>query len=150
MMSKAISAAAESCLPNDRWLVELLGRWLLGERIRSDTDELQAIALTRFQQLSAPLSAKAVEDTAFYRYGRLLSRNDVGFDPGHFARSTDEFHHRMQLRRANFPHAMLATATHDHKRGEDTRARLAVMSEIADEWSNMLERWIALSAEQFH
>ena len=150
MTSKAISAAVKSCLPNDRWLVELLGRWLLGEHIRPDADELQAIALTRSQQLSAPLSAKAVEDTAFYRYGRLLSRNDVGFDPGRFACATNEFHHRMQSRRANFPNAMLATATHDHKRGEDTRARLAVISEIADEWSNTLERWIALSAEKFH
>ena len=149
MLAKAISGAAKSCLPSDSWLVELLGHWLLGERVRSDTDKLQSIALTRFQQLSAPLSAKAVEDTAFYRYGQLLSRNDVGFDPGHFARSTAEFHSRMQLRKDSFPHAMLATATHDHKRGEDVRARLAVLSEIADEWSNVLERWLALSAEQF-
>ena len=149
MLAKAVSAALKSCLPSDRWLVELLGRWLLGKRIRVDADQLQAIALTRFQQLSAPLSAKAVEDTAFYRYGRLLSRNDVGFDPGYFASPTDEFHRRMQSRRANSPHALLATATHDHKRGEDVRARLAVLSEIADEWGHTLERWLALSVEQF-
>ena len=149
MLAKAVSGAATSCLPSDRWLVALLGHWLLGERIRPNADKPQSIALTRFQQLSAPLSAKAVEDTAFYRYGRLLSRNDVGFDPGRFACSTAEFHNRMQLRKDTFPHAMLATATHDHKRGEDVRARLAVLSEIADEWSNFLERWLALSAEQF-
>lgn len=149
VLAKAVAAALKSCLPNDRWLVELLGRWLLGKRIRPDADELQAIALRRFQQLSAPLSAKAVEDTAFYRYGRLLSRNDVGFDPQRLACSTDEFHRRMRSRRASFPHAMLATATHDHKRGEDTRARLAVLSEIAGEWSNTLERWLVLSAEAF-
>ncbi|MFZ3351500.1 MAG: malto-oligosyltrehalose synthase [Xanthobacteraceae bacterium] len=149
MLAKAVSGAATSCLPSDRWLVALLGHWLLGERIRPNADQPQSIALTRFQQLSAPLSAKAVEDTAFYRYGRLLSRNDVGFDPGRFACSTAEFHNRMQLRKDTFPHAMLATATHDHKRGEDVRARLAVLSEIADEWSNFLERWLALSAEQF-
>jgi (1->4)-alpha-D-glucan 1-alpha-D-glucosylmutase len=149
MLAKAVSAALKSCLPRDRWLVELLGQWLLGKSIRPDADQLQDVVLVRFQQLSAPLSAKAVEDTAFYRYGRLLSRNDVGFDPRRFACPTDEFHRRMQSRRAHFPHAMLATATHDHKRGEDTRARLAVLSEIADEWSSTLERWIALSAEQF-
>ena len=149
MLAKAVSGAATSCLPSDRWLVALLGHWLLGERIRPNADQPQSIALTRFQQLSAPLSAKAVEDTAFYRYGRLLSRNNVGFDPGRFACSTAEFHNRMQLRKDTFPHAMLATATHDHKRGEDVRARLAVLSEIADEWSNFLERWLALSAEQF-
>ena len=99
MLSKAIVAAAKiDCLPSDRWLVEMLGRWLLGKRIRPDADELQAIALARFQQLSAPLCAKAVEDTAFYRYGRLMSRNDVGFDARQFACATAEFHHRMQSR----------------------------------------------------
>jgi len=148
-VARAIARARRSCFAGDRWMVDLLGHWLSGERIRPDADALQNIALTRFQQLSAPLSAKAVEDTAFYRYGRLLSRNDVGFDPGRFACSADDFHARMQLRTKNFPHALLATATHDHKRGEDVRARLAVLSEIADEWSTALERWLALSVAQF-
>ena len=147
MLAEAASRAAKSCLPSDRWLVDLLGRWLLGERIRADADRLQNIALTRFQQLSAPLSAKAVEDTAFYRYGRLLSRNDVGFGPGRFACTTAEFHNRMQLRKSTFPNALLATATHDHKRGEDVRARLAVLSEIANDWAGSLERWLTLSEE---
>lgn len=148
-LSRAIAQAKQSCLPSDRWIIDLLGHWLSGERIRPDADAVQGIALTRFQQLSAPLSAKAVEDTAFYRYGRLLSRNDVGFDPARLACSADEFHARMQTRRRRFPHALLATATHDHKRGEDVRARLAVLSELADEWSTVLERWLALSAAQF-
>lgn len=147
MLARAVSRATKSCLPSDRWLIDLLGHWLLGERIRGDADKLQNIALTRFQQLSAPLSAKAVEDTAFYRYGRLLSRNDVGFDPGRFSCTTAEFHNRMLLRKSTFPHALLATATHDHKRGEDIRARLAVLSEIANDWASSLERWLALSAE---
>ena len=149
MLSEAISNAAKSCFPEDRWLVALLGSWLLGKRIRAGADTLQNIALTRFQQLSAPLSAKAVEDTAFYRYGRLLSRNDVGFDPGRFSCSTAEFHKRMQSRKNTFPDAMLATATHDHKRGEDTRARLAVLSEIAEDWIEALEHWLAWSGQQF-
>lgn len=149
MLAKAVSGAAKSCLPSDRWLVEVLARWLLGQRIRPDADTLQNIALARFQQLSAPLSAKAVEDTAFYRYGRLLSRNDVGFDPHHLACTIDEFHRRMQARQSRLPHAMLATATHDHKRGEDVRARLAVLSEIPDEWDRTVSRWLTTSAEQF-
>ncbi len=107
---------------------------------------LQVVAMRRFQQLSAPLAAKAVEDTAFYRYGRLLSRNDVGFDAARFADSAETFHRNMAARRAHLPGAMLATATHDHKRGEDLRARLAVLSEIPDDWAAALTSWIAASA----
>jgi (1->4)-alpha-D-glucan 1-alpha-D-glucosylmutase len=105
------------------------------------------IALERFQQLSAPLCAKAVEDTAFYRYGRLVSRNDVGFDVRQFACPISEFHRGMQRRAATLPHAMLTTATHDHKRGEDVRARLAVLSEFPEEWERAVKRWIALSQQ---
>jgi (1->4)-alpha-D-glucan 1-alpha-D-glucosylmutase len=109
---------------------------------------LQATATVRFQQLSAPLCAKAVEDTAFYRYGRHIDRNDVGFDAYHFAYSPAEFHRRMQARATALPHSMLATATHDHKRGEDVRARLAVLSELPDEWARSVETWIERSASQ--
>jgi (1->4)-alpha-D-glucan 1-alpha-D-glucosylmutase len=104
-----------------------------------------ADAVRRFNQLSAPVAAKAVEDTAFYRYGRLLSRNDVGFDPGTFSIGQAEFHARMARRAGDFPHALLATATHDHKRGEDVRARLAVLSEIPEDWARSVETWFALN-----
>ena len=103
-------------------------------------------AKRNFNQLSAPVAAKAVEDTAFYRYGRLLSRNDVGFSPSIFSMSAAEFHERMQRRVEAFPYAMLATSTHDHKRGEDVRARLAVLSEIPEEWQNAVSQWFALNA----
>jgi (1->4)-alpha-D-glucan 1-alpha-D-glucosylmutase len=99
-----------------------------------------------FSQLTAPVAAKAVEDTACYRYGRLLSRNEVGSDPGEFAFSVDQFHASNLERAQRFPHAMLATATHDHKRGEDVRARLAVLSEIASDWSATLRAWSTLNA----
>src|SRR6202011_6169130 len=89
---------------------------------------------------------KAVEDTAFYRYGRLLSRVDVGFDAKNFAAGVAAFHQACSARRARFPDAMLATATHDHKRGEDVRARLAILSEIAGEWAAKLQQWIERSA----
>ena len=100
----------------------------------------------RFQQLSAPLAAKAVEDTAFYRYGVLLSRNEVGADVRRFSATAAEFHAACLARRRQFPDAMLATATHDHKRGEDVRARLAVLSEIPDEWEREVRRWLELNA----
>jgi (1->4)-alpha-D-glucan 1-alpha-D-glucosylmutase len=142
-LSQAVARALNSCLPVDRWLVEKLGRWLGGECIHADAGPMQNVALTRFEQLSAPLCAKAVEDTAFYRYGRLISRNDVGFDIRRFSCSAAEFHQKMIERRDDFPHAMLATATHDHKRGEDVRARLAVLSEFGPEWNAAVDRWIA-------
>ncbi|HWT35884.1 MAG TPA: malto-oligosyltrehalose synthase, partial [Paraburkholderia sp.] len=100
---------------------------------------------TLFSQLTAPVAAKAIEDTACYRYGRLLSRCEVGADPGEFALTVEQFHAGNQERARRFPHAMLATATHDHKRGEDTRARLAVLSEIADDWIATLRAWTTLN-----
>jgi (1->4)-alpha-D-glucan 1-alpha-D-glucosylmutase len=103
-------------------------------------------ATTAFAQVTAPLAAKAIEDTAFYRYGRLLSRNEVGADPGEFALSVEAFHEANLERARRFPHALIATATHDHKRGEDVRARLAVLSEIADEWTATLRAWSTLNA----
>ncbi|HKT99903.1 MAG TPA: malto-oligosyltrehalose synthase [Paraburkholderia sp.] len=105
----------------------------------------QRTALTLFSQLTAPLAAKATEDTALYRYGRLLSRNEVGADPDDFTRSVEDFHAANALRQRRFPCALLATATHDHKRGEDVRARLAVLSEIAPEWSATLRAWSTLN-----
>ncbi|HEY2020663.1 malto-oligosyltrehalose synthase [Paraburkholderia sp.] len=105
-------------------------------------------AQTLFSQLTAPLAAKAIEDTAFYRYGRLLSRNEVGADPGEFALSVEQFHAGNLARAQRFPHALLATATHDHKRGEDVRARIAVLSEIAEEWGATLRAWSTLNAPQ--
>lgn len=106
----------------------------------------QRTALTLFSQLTAPLAAKAIEDTAGYRYGRLLSRNEVGADAGDFSITVEQFHAANQERRRRFPHAMLATSTHDHKRGEDVRARLAVLSELAPEWGAALRRWSTVNA----
>ena len=145
-LSFAVDRAGQRCARADTGLVAVLGQWLSGARIKPELDQLQAVALIRFQQLTAPLCAKAVEDTAFYRYGRLLSRNDVGFDPRHFASSIAVFHRNMQCRESQIPYAMLTTATHDHKRGEDVRARLAVLSEIPGHWVRALERWLGLSA----
>ena len=146
ILACAVAKAKLTCLRSDLPTVERLAGWLDGQNAASDAQDLQAEAIRRFQQLSAPLAAKAVEDTAFYRYGRLLSRLDVGFDAERFAISVPAFHEACRARLRQFPDAMLATATHDHKRGEDMRARLAVLSEIAGEWAAKAKQWIDESA----
>jgi len=136
-LTTAVAGAKATCLSIDRAVIDRLHHWL------AKPGEAEARAVAQFQQLSAPVAAKAVEDTAFYRYGRLLSRNDVGFDVTRFSDGAADFHAHALRRLADFPHAMLATATHDHKRGEDVRARLAVLSEVADDWAAAVPRWIA-------
>jgi (1->4)-alpha-D-glucan 1-alpha-D-glucosylmutase len=100
------------------------------------------LAYRRFEQLAAPLNAKSVEDTGFYRHGVLLSRNEVGSDPRMFSMSPAMFHRNMQLRTDGWPRAWLALATHDHKRGPDTRARLAVLGERAGAFVAQAQRWV--------
>jgi malto-oligosyltrehalose synthase/malto-oligosyltrehalose trehalohydrolase len=100
----------------------------------------------RWQQFTAPVMAKAMEDTAFYRDHRLDALNDVGGDPRRFGVSVAAFHAANTTRWRFHPHAMLGTTTHDTKRSEDVRARLAVLSEMPQEWHAALERWRALNA----
>jgi (1->4)-alpha-D-glucan 1-alpha-D-glucosylmutase len=132
------AALATREAPGEAWPIAFILDALTGE------DAADAVRL--FNQLTAPVAAKAVEDTAFYRYGRLLSRNDVGFDPGRLTISAADFHEAMTARAAAQPAAMLATATHDHKRGEDVRARLAVLSEMPQLWAAKIAEWSALNA----
>jgi (1->4)-alpha-D-glucan 1-alpha-D-glucosylmutase len=94
-----------------------------------------------FQQLTGPVMAKGVEDTAFYRWFPLASLNEVGGDPARFGISLAEFHRRNSERARAWPHTMLATATHDTKRGEDVRARLNVLSEMPGRWYRAIRRW---------
>ena len=144
-LQAAFSGAKATTLRGDHPVLECLRDWLSERAADDKSASLQNIAVTRFQQLSAPVAAKAVEDTAAYRYGRLISRNDVGFDMRRLGSGLDEFHERARRRQAHYPSAMLATATHDHKRGEVVRARLAVISEVPDEWAKLLPDWIARS-----
>ncbi len=97
----------------------------------------------RFQQLTGSAMAKGVEDTAFYRFNRLLALNEVGGDPGRFGLTLREFHEACVDARERCPHSALATTTHDTKRGEDTRARLSVLSELPEEWAAAVRRWSA-------
>jgi (1->4)-alpha-D-glucan 1-alpha-D-glucosylmutase len=99
------------------------------------------------QQFTGPMMAKSMEDTAFYRYHRLLALNEVGGDPTVGALPVQEFHRLMQERNESLPHGLTATATHDTKRGEDARARILALSEIADEWSEAVGEWRDLNAQ---
>jgi (1->4)-alpha-D-glucan 1-alpha-D-glucosylmutase len=99
----------------------------------------------KLQQYTGPVQAKGLEDTAFYRYNVLLSLNEVGGEPSRFGRSVEEFHEANAARAATWPFEMLATATHDTKMGEDTRARLNVLSEMPDEWGREAARWMRIN-----
>ncbi|MGH7965708.1 MAG: malto-oligosyltrehalose synthase, partial [Candidatus Binatia bacterium] len=100
------------------------------------------------QQCTGPVMAKGVEDTAFYRYNRLLSLNEVGGTPEQFGTSLATFHEQNRERLQRWPHALLATTTHDTKRSEDVRARINVLSEIPQEWRAALNRWSKLNKKK--
>ena len=99
----------------------------------------------KFQQVTAPVTAKGVEDTAFYRYNRLICLNEVGGDPHRFGVSSTGLHQANLERARLWPHSMLATSTHDTKRSEDVRARIAVLSELPELWKQHLSRWSQLN-----
>ncbi len=103
--------------------------------------------VARFQQTTPPVVAKGVEDTAFYRYGRLLALCDVGGDPGRFGISADRFHDANAERARRFPEALLTTMTHDTKRSSDVRARITALTWIADEWSGVVDDWMSVTDE---
>jgi len=102
----------------------------------------------KFQQFSSAVMAKGLEDTAFYRYNRLVSLNEVGGNPGRFGIEPEVFHDEIQQRAMVWPHSMLATSTHDSKRSEDVRARINVLSEIPEEWRKAIRNWRALNQVQ--
>ena len=101
----------------------------------------QRAFVQKFQQLTSPVMAKGAEDTAFYRYNRLVSLNEVGSDPEQFGISVDDFHRRCAARQEAWPGALSATSTHDTKRGEDVRARIHVLSEVPRAWRDAVRRW---------
>jgi (1->4)-alpha-D-glucan 1-alpha-D-glucosylmutase len=114
-------------------------RDLLLLRYRENADESEREAQRRFvgkfQQLTGPIMAKAIEDTAFYRYNRLVSLNEVGGEPKRFGASVAEFHQHNQQQRARSSRSLLATSTHD------TRARIHVLSEVPGQWRSSIFRW---------
>lgn len=138
MVSAAANAARRHLAPDESAALDfIVGALRTGAPLDSPAGKLR----TKLQQLMPALAAKSTEDTAFYRYGWLLSRNEVGSDPGTLAIAAERFHERMQGRAEAWPHAMLAVSTHDHKRGEDARMRLAVLSELPEAWAEAVAGW---------
>ena len=117
---------------------------LAESQFQTNADEALRVAM-HFQQVTGPVMAKAAEDTAFYRYFRLLALNEVGGDPRRFGMSVSAFHHLTQDRARSWPRAMVTTATHDTKRGEDGRVRLALLSEMPREWGRRVAQWLRLN-----
>ena len=106
--------------------------------------EVRRLAM-KFQQYTGPVAAKGVEDTAFYRFNLLASNNEVGGEPSRFGLTVPAFHKATQDAARRWPNAMLATATHDTKRGEDARVRIDVLSEIPTDWGRRVRRWATLN-----
>ena len=117
-------------------LAAWLGDGLVGEAGRD-------AFVQRFQQLASPVMAKGVEDTALYRWSRLVSLNDVGSEPDHHGLDAAAFHDANRRRAAHWPHALLATSTHDNKRSEYVRMRIDAISEDPAQWQTLVERWTA-------
>jgi len=149
-IAKAIDAARERWYGSDTAVLDFLQDALTLDLVAPDRQGYSRARVRRFaakvQQFTGPVTAKAVEDTAFYRYHRLLALNEVGNDPSLPALAVEEFHAAMIARAQNYPHAMTATATHDTKRGEDARARLLALSEVAEEWGEAVRYWTELNA----
>jgi (1->4)-alpha-D-glucan 1-alpha-D-glucosylmutase len=116
----------------------------LAARLRLDADA-PAELIWRYQQTTPPVVAKGIEDTAFYRYSRLLALNDVGGAPDRFGLAVADFHAAATERARRFPEAMLTTMTHDTKRSADARARLTALSWMPGEWERHVRRWLEIT-----
>src|SRR5690606_33820327 len=122
----------------------LLLRW--PDDLDQDDRAEHALFVMKFQQLTGPVMAKGVEDTAFYIYNRLVSLNEVGGEPDRFGLSVDELHMWLRDRSSRWPNALNTTTTHDTKRSEDVRARINVLSEMPSVWEERVERWRGMNA----
>jgi (1->4)-alpha-D-glucan 1-alpha-D-glucosylmutase len=143
-INAAVRAARRRNPTQDASVFDFIGSLLLLKDPRGLTSQQRAerrdFAL-RFQQLTSPVTAKGLEDTAFYRFYPLASLNEVGGEPALIGVSAERFHERNRDRQETWPHALSATSTHDTKRGEDTRARIDVLSEMPEEWNRAVYRW---------
>jgi (1->4)-alpha-D-glucan 1-alpha-D-glucosylmutase len=150
LISETIEKARADWFAADDGIFDFLRDTLTMDLIKPGRAPHSAPRVRRFalkvQQFTGPVMAKALEDTAFYRYHRLLALNEVGGDPAAGALSVDAFHDMMRNRAGKWPHGMTATATHDTKRGEDARVRLIALSEIPGEWASAVARWKILNA----
>ena len=142
MIDTTVNAAKRSTRLADPSVFDFVRSVLLLENAPSGKRRNEMLRFSmRFQQFTAPVVAKGVEDTAFYRYNRLIALNEVGGEPSRFGVSLKEFHAAAGARAGRSPYTMLGSSTHDTKRSEDARARLAVLSELASAWRITLRRW---------
>ena len=151
LISETIEKARADWFAADEGIFDFLRDTLTMDLIKPGRPAHSAPRVRRFalkvQQFTGPMMAKSLEDTAFYRYHRLLALNEVGGDPAAKALSVDAFHDDDAGRaRGEWPHGMTATATHDTKRGEDARARIMALAEIPGEWASAVARWKVLNA----
>ena len=141
---RAVSAARRKNPGVEKAVFDFLRNLLLlrlGEDLTPQQRETHLRFVMKFQQCSGPVMAKGVEDTAFYIYNRLIALNEVGGNPGHFGIEAKDFHRLNAERLESCPHTLLATSTHDTKRSEDVRMRIAAISEFPDLWRQALRRW---------
>jgi (1->4)-alpha-D-glucan 1-alpha-D-glucosylmutase len=138
---RVVVAAIAAAKQNRSDLEESLFDFLADLLLLRVAGPLETELAMRFQQLSGPVEAKAVEDTAFYRFHRLVARNEVGGDPAVFATAPDEFHRAARERGTRWPRGLLATSTHDTKRSEDVRARIGLLAGSAARWEAAVRRW---------
>ena len=146
----AIAAAKLESPADDPSVFDFVEKVLLTS-IAKDQDQPYRQSVTafamKFQQFTSPVMAKGLEDTAFYRYNRLVSLNDVGSELHRFGTNAAEFHRANRLRLRSWPRTMLATSTHDSKRSEDVRARINVLSEMAGPWRLSLKKWSSFNLQ---
>jgi (1->4)-alpha-D-glucan 1-alpha-D-glucosylmutase len=150
VVERAITAARAIAPATDAPVFDLLRNLLTLDLVAPGHTGFSRVRARRFvrklQQLTGPAMAKSLEDTAFYRFHRLIALNEVGGNPAASGLAVDEFHRAMQARVAASPAGLTATATHDTKRGEDARARILALAEIPDEWAAAVAQWRAANA----
>jgi (1->4)-alpha-D-glucan 1-alpha-D-glucosylmutase len=150
LISATLDKARADWFAADEGLFDFLRDTLTMDLVKPGRAAHSAPRVRRFalkvQQFTGPLMAKSLEDTAFYRYHRLLALNEVGGDPSAKALPVEAFHAMMIARARQWPHGMTATATHDTKRGEDARSRIMALAEIPGEWTSTVARWKLLNA----
>ncbi len=145
IIAAAVSKAKAARQVEDEEAIDFLKRVI---ELDFETPEDQGLALdfaARFQQTTGPIMAKALEDTTFYRYNRLIALNEVGGEPNRFGAPLIDFHAAMAQRQRRQAAGLSATSTHDTKRGEDARARLYVLSEMPEAWAQAVDRWAGLN-----
>jgi len=138
VVEEAIHRALQRNPATEPTVYEFVERAILGE-LREDLHDAQRDWVGRLQQYTGPVAAKGIEDTALYRYVPLTALNEVGGEPGSFGVHDHAFHARNRYRAREYPEALLTTATHDHKRGADTRMRLLGIAELPERWSEVVD-----------